>query len=150
MSVILIDGKNRILLAKHSESNKWVLPGGSVEPNESPADAAVREMWEETGLFVKPLRVMGVYGGEEFQITYSNKDIVSYTMIAFECHLIRGKMRADCEEILDVAYFSKSALLELEKPPWMNFVLSDIYNQGGSITRFRPPSWKPKKLNILS
>ena len=36
---------------------------GSVDPGETPADAVVREVWEETGLYTAPVRLLGVYGG---------------------------------------------------------------------------------------
>jgi ADP-ribose pyrophosphatase YjhB (NUDIX family) len=53
--VVLRDGL--ILLARHERpgSRYWVLPGGEVEPGESPEQAAVREMLEETGLEVERL-----------------------------------------------------------------------------------------------
>ena len=40
----------RILLVRHVEGNQWTTPGGLIEPEETPADAAVREAWEETGV----------------------------------------------------------------------------------------------------
>lgn len=42
----------RVLLLRHSSKNLWLPPGGHVEPDESPSTAAVREVWEETGLRV--------------------------------------------------------------------------------------------------
>ena len=53
VSVALRDEQNRVLLTRHSEHGKWLLPGGIIEPGEVPADAAVREMREETGLVVR-------------------------------------------------------------------------------------------------
>ncbi|OTF09399.1 NUDIX hydrolase [Halorubrum sp. SD612] len=44
------DPDGRIALVKTSWSDGWVLPGGAVEPDESPPTAAAREVREETGL----------------------------------------------------------------------------------------------------
>jgi len=60
VTIITFDDQGRILLARHADTGVWVAPGGSVDPHESPADAAVREMWEETGLLVEPTKILGV------------------------------------------------------------------------------------------
>jgi 8-oxo-dGTP pyrophosphatase MutT (NUDIX family) len=69
-------------------------PFGWIEPNEKPADAAVREMWEETALLVKLTRILGVYGAPEFLVTYGNEDRVTYIMTVFECEIYEGELEA--------------------------------------------------------
>ncbi|MGC8547781.1 MAG: NUDIX hydrolase [Candidatus Micrarchaeia archaeon] len=49
--IISKDGK--VLLIKHKKLGVWLYPGGHVEPNEHPHEAAVREAFEETGLHVR-------------------------------------------------------------------------------------------------
>ena len=49
------DGHGRILLLKRSDGRGWGLPGGWMDVHESPAQAAVREVWEEAGLRVEPV-----------------------------------------------------------------------------------------------
>ena len=57
---------NSILMVRHVEPSRsyWTLPGGGVEAGESPAEAAVREVWEETSLRVQSVRLLweGNYG----------------------------------------------------------------------------------------
>ena len=45
--MVLRDVAGRVVVARHRDGVGWVLPGGTMEPGETPADAAVREMWEE-------------------------------------------------------------------------------------------------------
>ncbi len=47
-SVYLIE-QQRVLLLFHPKLQKWLPPGGHLEKNETPAEAAKREVWEETG-----------------------------------------------------------------------------------------------------
>ena len=55
-SVFLINPEDkRILLVKHKKFNKWVQPGGHIEDEETPEEAALREAYEETGIKVKLL-----------------------------------------------------------------------------------------------
>ena len=59
--VIVTDG-NRLLLGHASRSPRWDIPKGGAEPGESFAEAACRELLEETGLTAPPaaLRPLGV------------------------------------------------------------------------------------------
>ncbi len=45
----------RVGLIRHPRLGKWMLPGGHVEPDENPAEAALREVAEETGLAARLL-----------------------------------------------------------------------------------------------
>ena len=52
-TVYLKNHEDKFLLIKHKKLEKWVPPGGKLEPYELPHDAAFRECWEETGLEVE-------------------------------------------------------------------------------------------------
>ena len=58
---VLVDGAGRILLAllNLEAVPAWTLPGGGVEPGETPEQAAVREVREETGYDVELERLLG-------------------------------------------------------------------------------------------
>jgi 8-oxo-dGTP pyrophosphatase MutT (NUDIX family) len=59
--VLLLDDDGRILLFRvdgpvhRPGTNLWITPGGGINDGEQPYDAAVRELWEETGLTGIPL-----------------------------------------------------------------------------------------------
>lgn len=52
-SVFVVNPENKkMLLVKHKKFNKWVQPGGHIEDDETPEEAALREVYEETGIKV--------------------------------------------------------------------------------------------------
>ncbi len=54
VSVYVYDkNSSKFLLVKHKKLGKWVQPGGHIEPDENQEEAAVREVFEETGLTVR-------------------------------------------------------------------------------------------------
>lgn len=57
----VFNGDEQILLVKRADNGKWGFPAGGVEPNESAAEAAVRETHEETGVDVKAVELIDVY-----------------------------------------------------------------------------------------
>ncbi|MGA3020772.1 MAG: NUDIX domain-containing protein [Candidatus Micrarchaeales archaeon] len=64
----ILDRKKTLLL-EHKNINKWLPPGGHVEENETPMEAAIREALEETGLRVK---ILDSAGGK--RIKYKNAE----------------------------------------------------------------------------
>jgi 8-oxo-dGTP pyrophosphatase MutT (NUDIX family) len=60
----VFDDDRQILLVKRADDGTWGFPAGGVDPNESAAEAAVRETREEAGLDVAIAELVGVYHGE--------------------------------------------------------------------------------------
>ncbi len=52
--------KNKWLLTRHKDRG-LEFPGGKVEDNEHPSDAAIREVWEETGGVTESIHYIGQY-----------------------------------------------------------------------------------------
>lgn len=94
---------------KHNETN-WGLIAGAIELGETPAQAMIREAWEETGLIIEPEKVIGIYDGEEQRFTYSNGHQVEYLTIVFECSIKSGQLASDNEEMKDLQFFPEDEL----------------------------------------
>ena len=131
----------QLLLIRHSEGH-WSNPGGVVEPFESPADAAVRETWEETGLLVEPTRILGVFGGADYHIKYPNGDEVTYVSTAFEAKVVSGRLKVDGQEAIDAGWFAEEEALALSVRPQLRRVLEIAFTSSQS-PHFDPPTWTP-------
>ncbi|MCL4397601.1 NUDIX hydrolase [Patescibacteria group bacterium] len=68
--VFFINKKGEILLVKPTYKDRWGVPGGVVEKDESPKQAATREVKEELNLTIRKLKLIGV----DYTLPYGPKD----------------------------------------------------------------------------
>ena len=55
VTVYILNEERKFLFIKHKKLRKWLPPGGHIELNETPDNAAIREVKEETGLDIELL-----------------------------------------------------------------------------------------------
>ncbi|GLR06580.1 NUDIX domain-containing protein [Vibrio hyugaensis] len=115
VAAVILNQSKQLLLQKKSDGS-WSLPAGMIEPAESPSQAVIREVREETGLAVEVERVLGVFGGEGFGFTYRNGDQVEYTVIMFKCKQTGLASEEIDDETIELAWFSKSDMPMLALP----------------------------------
>ena len=111
VSAIIVNDRRQVLLHRSSDDGNWYVIGGAVDPGEEPALAAVREAHEETGLIVRPERLLGIY--VDPVVRYPNGDEVLYTATAFLCRPIGGKLMIGDDESLELRYFDADSLPKL-------------------------------------
>ncbi len=111
-AAIIRNEKNEILLHQLRNTGQWSLPGGAIDPGESAAEAVVREVFEETGLNVRPVSLVGIYsGGSHHFITYPNGDQIGVVNMAFNCEVIGGELNIDNDvESIALKYFAYDSL----------------------------------------
>ena len=110
---VVINDAGEILLHLRSDNGQWSLPGGALEPGEEPADAVVREVWEETGVKVVPERIVNVSSGADHLVKYPNGDEAIIMSVTFACRPIGGEPCVNDDESLEVRYFSVDTLPQL-------------------------------------
>ena len=141
VTALVHDDEGRVLMVRPARRDIWVAPGGAVDPDEAPQNALVREVWEETGLLVEPMQLLGVFAGPEYRVWYSNGDEVGYVMAVYRCRPLSGSLRVDGDEIEEARYFSVSELDSITLSRWARIVVPTLLARQGP---WLPPvTWKP-------
>jgi 8-oxo-dGTP pyrophosphatase MutT (NUDIX family) len=126
---VVRDDRRRILLQRRADSGRWGLPAGAIDPGEAPAQALVREFREETGLIIRPERVLGVFGGRDgFRFEYQNGDRVEITVVLFAGRVVGGALVARDEESLELRYFTTDAM-----PPLVAGYPADVFRDDAAV-----------------
>jgi ADP-ribose pyrophosphatase YjhB (NUDIX family) len=111
-----------ILLMRRSDNGHWGLPGGFVELGESVADAARREVVEETGWSVELGRLIGVYSDPATQVVdYSTEATeateaatgrgrVQIVNLCFQAKAVEQGEPTTPDETLEMGFFAADAL----------------------------------------
>src|SRR4051794_6548379 len=107
---VVINEVGEVLLQRRADNGQWGIPGGALDPGEEPADAVVREVWEETGVMVVPERIVGIYSGPDHLVYYPNGDETMILSVVFACRPVGGEPCVHDDESLEVRYFSTDTL----------------------------------------
>jgi 8-oxo-dGTP pyrophosphatase MutT (NUDIX family) len=111
--------KGRILLIKHKKLGIWLNPGGHIEPNELPHQAAEREFWEETGVKVRAKKFGFMFEGIDDAKSYPSPFVSDLHWVSQENYQARVSGDAsiaahrrytgrDCEQHLNAGYLMEA------------------------------------------
>jgi len=126
VSVLPVDEAGRVLLVRHAgHADGWGVLGGAVDVGESPAAAAVREAREEIGVGVALVRLLGVLGGPDYEVSYPNGDRTAYVTAVYEARIIEGSPAPSDGELSEIAWFTPSDLPHLPLSTFTRALLHD-------------------------
>lgn len=61
VAAVVVNDEGKVLVIKRRDNGAWQIPGGVLELGEAIEDGLRREVREETGLDIEPVRLTGVY-----------------------------------------------------------------------------------------
>lgn len=129
-ALIVRDEANRILLGKRSKDpqrGSWILPGGKIHAFETIAQAAARELAEETGLDVE------IEG--QFQVYEIVEPPNEHRIIIYSWAHVRGGSLKPGDDVAEVRFVSLKELGGMPLTPLVRRVLQDAgYLPGDSLT----------------
>jgi 8-oxo-dGTP pyrophosphatase MutT (NUDIX family) len=123
--LFVFNNKKELLMIHRTDNNTWAIPGGYLELGERMEDAAVRELYEETGLRAESLKLLNIYSGKELYQMYPNGDEVYIVVAIYTVTEYSGTLKHDNIESDDVKFFPLNALPDKLNPPDI-FVLNDL------------------------
>lgn len=131
---IVLDDKDRMLMVKqhHEDHDIWMVPGGGIKDGESAAEAAVREVKEETGLDIE----VGSLVWHVEEVSERGQRFVNF----FMCRLVGGTLSlgedpefdGDSQVLRDVRFMSREELMKVQclYPGYLRDEFWDIYERG--------------------
>lgn len=111
-AVIFDETREKVLLTQRADNGRWCLPGGHMESGESAAEACEREVWEETGLKVRAMRLLGVYSNPDQLVIYEDGNKAFFVVLNFEVQVLEGKVGLS-DETTDFGWFSLSEMASM-------------------------------------
>lgn len=104
---VVFQNEKILLVREIADAGRWTLPGGFADVNETPSQAVVREVLEESGFETQTIKLLAVYDREHQQHTPPFP--YSIYKLFFHCQIIGGKPRIN-NEVSEIAFFGKTEI----------------------------------------
>ncbi len=96
----------QVLMVRESTDGGWTFPGGWADVGEEPHRAAEREVFEESGLRVRAVQLVGVYDANRIE---DSLPLFHAYKLLFRCESLGGELTTS-SETSEVAFFDLDAL----------------------------------------
>ena len=107
IGAVVGNDRGELLLVQRADSGIWLYPTGWADVGYSPAEVAVKEVHEETGIECEPVRLIAVLDGLRMGFTRTPM----YSLV-FHCRATGGSLQAHPLECRDVGWFAQDAMPE--------------------------------------
>lgn len=116
VTACVLNNHDEALPERRSDNGRWAMPGGVQEIGESIAEAAVREVEEETGIQVRVTGMVGIYSDPGHVIAFSDGEVRQEFSITLRAQPLGGTLMASSESF-EIRWKSRSELDGLDIAP---------------------------------
>ena len=140
-SALILNKEGKVLLIYHKKLNVWLYPGGHIEKNETPDQAVIREVFEETSLEVeiignidtsltdKKADVTTLHNPYVVLCEYINSKSPHYHIdLVYICKITKyNKLQYNKEESDGIGFFGKDEIQEIKLFPSFKALLEKFF-----------------------
>ncbi len=141
VGAVVGNDQNELLLVKRADSGVWLYPTGWADVGYSASEVVVKEVQEETGIDVEPVRLIAVLDGLRLGFTR----VPLYSLI-FHCRVLGGELRAHPLECADVGWFSEERMPQplAGAQYWSHHVFAAVRGEPVEVLFDQPrqPTWR--------
>ena len=105
VGAVVGNDRGEILLVQRADSAVWLYPTGWADVGYSASEVAVKEVYEETGIQVEPVRLIALLDG----LRLGFHGVPLYSLV-FHCRMVAGDVQVHPLECLDAGWFAEDAL----------------------------------------
>jgi len=124
-AVIDLTGQ-RILLVRRTDSGRWAVPGGYMEPGETFTEACAREVLEETGRHVCVGNLIAVYTSPHVLLQYAGGNRLQLVVLHFAARSMAGELSAS-PETREVRYVAREEIEHLDMSDFNHQRVDDAF-----------------------
>lgn len=99
VAALVRNSDGQVLLIRRGDNGLWAIPGGAQELGETPSQAVVREVREETGLEVEVTGIDGIYSDPRHLISYDDGEVRQEFSIVCHARPVGGAPRPSTESL---------------------------------------------------
>lgn len=105
VAAVVGNDAGEILLTQRGDSGVWLYPVGWADVGYSPAEIAIKEVYEETGIEIEPVSLIAVFDG--LRLGFARVPLYS---LVFYCRAVGGALAGHPLETRQVGWFTRDAL----------------------------------------
>ncbi|MFJ9780650.1 NUDIX hydrolase [Amycolatopsis sp. NPDC101161] len=132
VSAFIQDDEGRILMIRRTDNDLYSIPGGQLELGETLAEAAVREVREETGIECEVTKVIGLYSDPKHVIAYDDGEVRQEFSICFRARPLSGTLRTS-NESKEVKWITQQEMAGIAIHPAIRMRIDHAINGSGDI-----------------